>query len=884
MQNTLPLSNTEATLEAKSKVSNASDWLFGGAILLLLFASFSVGFESWKNLFPTSDRILFSTCLLAGIVIALARSNWLGERTWTKVRFARLACVLGAALICTSIQLSNPIWSALACGVIFGGWCIGQIRGDSVFHGMFLGLTLVVPFAIDGVENLGGFAWLDSFAVNTTSFIANVVGEPHAAEEKNILFGKGTADHYTSIGVWDSVVGLYGVIVFLILVFRRNLIPASVNLLLGFVVWAAVRSIAWVTISLLAQRFDTWYPWSLELELGIFFLSVVFVFCIDQFFAEVFEPIPFEDFNPETPMGSFVWNWLCGLPLLSLRIPKRNKISQRWRTLLHIAKKKPSWKTDFQWIRIESFDLIRHPINGIGSMIDVVRGWKSSRKWMRLIYHSPPVLVLTVIYLTIAFYSTKRIDYQTQFLLEESQKLCSNDLLEEATKQQQEEDFCHAIQAAKSEEEVSVPISYDTKRQVEIQSKRVLTAYPGNGMAKYRLALIYALNSETERASTEMTELVSGRFGDFPQGEAWLAKSLIIKNGAGVEIPVQKLLAYLDSARKWKKNDVRLLLFYARLLEERKEITKAIFIAQQAVSANPDLILELAKLYGRTGDKEKCLKTAAEAADHFFAKTNSESNNESDRLAVADAMLLSDRPDEAVKVLTEGLQNNPNAVDIRRKLCEIQLMFYSRSIKKEDDGTFDLDLVLLETAADTDPINPSISSAIAMLLRYGKRPSPKLISILKSQIDLRIVSVPSLLLFGEEFYARGNFEAAKKYWEAALEKEPENFQALNNLATCLIALSPSNADRAIEMVSKANSILPNNADIFDTWGEALLAAKRSQEAINKFEMAIRINPKRVETRKKLVLAYEASGMSEMIKYQEEAIRRIEALKAKQKSD
>jgi len=779
----------------------------------------------------------------------------------------------------------NPVWSALACGVVFAGWCIGRIRGDSVFQGMFLGLVMVSPFAIDGIENLGWFEWMRTFVVNMTSLVANLVGEPHAIQEWSIMFGRGTADHYETIGVWDSVLGLLGVALFIVLAFRRSMLPAAISLLLCFFVWAAVRSIGWVTIALWANQYETWYAWSFELELVLFSVGVVLVFSVDRFIATVFEPIPFENFNTESPLGAFVWNWICGLPRLTLRIPKRNKISQRWRTLLHIAKKKPSFRTDFNWIRIEFFDILIHPLHAIGSAIDAVRGWKDSRNWKRFFLHFPPILLMAFTYITVAFYATKRIDNQTQFLSEESQKLCSTDLLEAASKQEQELGFCNAIKAAVSSDEVAEPIPDATKRVVKIQCINILATYPSNVVAKYRLALIYAINKETERATTEMTELVSGKFGEFPQADAWLAKRLIILNGEGVEVQVPKLLGHLGNASKWKKTDSRLLFFYARLLEERGEHLKAGFIANKAVAVNPELFLELAKLQGRIGEKDASIKTALEAENYFFERINSESEREMDWLAVADARLLSERPEEAVKVLKEGLARKPDSKAIRRQLCKFQLLFYAQSVKKKEDGTFEVDLSLLETASDTDPKDPSISSEIAKLLPLGLKPTPKLLGVLKSQIDVGIVSVPSLLMLGEAFYSQGKFESARKYWELALEKEPENFAVLNNLATCLVVLSTENADRAIEMVDraiemvvKADSIYPNNPDILDTFGEVLLMAKRPKEAIPKLERVIRQDPNRIETRRKLLSAYEASGMPEMARIQSGLIQRAVSAK------
>ena len=131
---------------------------------------------------------------------------------------------------------------------------------------------------------------------------------------------------------------------------------------------------------------------------------------------------------------------------------------------------------------------------------------------------------------------------------------------------------------------------------------------------------------------------------------------------------------------------------------------------------------------------------------------------------------------------------------------------------------------------------------------------------------------------GDECYVQGDVTGAMKYWESALEKEPDNCTVLNNIASCLVKLSPPNIDRAIELITKADSLLPDNPDLLDTWGEIMFEANRPKEAVIKFEKAIRIDKNRIETRKKIVAAYEACGMKEMAEAQSKVILSLEQKK------
>ena len=884
MKNVETVSDSSLALESPHKDPNKLGpfvWLFDLGGIALVSTAFYVGQDAWKNWLSSPDRRLFSVCLILGILIALARSNWQGVQSKSRIWATRISFAVASILICSGVALSNPLWSGIACSVSVSAWCMGRIRGESVLQSLFVGSMLAVPFAIESMASRGDFVQLESFAVDMTSLLSETVSEPHARENQTILFRKGTADHFSCIGTWDSVVGLIGVSLFIILAFRRNLLTSICVLPLTAVVWVAVRCVAWVTISYLANRYGTWYPWSINLELGLFLSGVVLVVSLDQFFATVFKPIPVEFFNPESPLCAFIWNWLCGLPRLVFRVPKQNKISLRWRKRLHLAGKKSSFRTDLKWMRIELFDLLIHPIGAIGSVIDAVRGWRYSRSWKIFFYNLPSFLLLATLFIAIAFSASNRNEKQSQFVLEESLKLCSTESLEAACNQQLESNFCNSIGAIPILKETDSRVSESTKSQVEFQCKRILATDENNQLAKYRLGMVYALNDHVEGAIREVSEAC--KLADFPRADAWLAKAIISLKATGSATPMPDLLVHLENAQKWPAIDFRLPFYYSRLLEERGQGSKAIFIANQAVTANPDWIIELAKLYARIGDKEGLARTANRAEVYFFAKMNLENEKESDRLAVSDARLLTNRPAEAAEVLEEGLRQNPDAKNIRRQLSKIQLLNYQNSIRINENGGIDLDYTLLRKAAETDPQNPDVSVELAKLIPYSayrEKPPEDLLDILKNQIELGITSVPTLLLVGEGFYSRGKFASAQKYWEMALVKEPENFTVLNNLASCLVAISADNAERALELVVKANSILPRNADILDTWGDVLLAANRPQEAINKLEMAIRIDNSRMQTRKKLVTAFQAAGMKSMEEAQLMAIHAMEQAEAR----
>jgi len=477
----------------------------------------------------------------------------------------------------------------------------------------------------------------------------------------------------------------------------------------------------------------------------------------------------------------------------------------------------------------------------------------------------------------VGFSILNRKGSQVKSLIDESLKLCSTRTLELASERRQESEFSEAIGAvARVEFEAPLEIlSNDRKRYLELQCSRVLELEPNHQIAKYRLGLIATLNDQDERAELGMKEVSGNQFGEFPQANAWLAKSLVIKKSSGDEVAKDELMDHLDKASKWKDADFRLLLLYARLLEKQGDNKKSVEMVKQVVMVKPELILELAKLCARIGDDEGRIAAANRAEDYFAAKINFPTEKELDRQSLADARLLNYRLESAADVLQEGLRLKLGGSSTVRQLSEVQRLIYLKTITKNSDGKFESNLNFLEAMADTDPTNPNVSGEIAKLLVFKVKPTKRLLDVLKDQIARDIIDVPSLLLLGQGHFVNSNFTEAQRYWELAVAKEPDNFAALNNLASCLIAISSSHVDRALELVTKASAIAPSNADVLDTWGEVLVLANRPKEAINKFELAIRLDLGRMETRQKLVSAYKILGMMADAEQQSKVIATME---------
>jgi len=546
-----------------------------------------------------------------------------------------------------------------------------------------------------------------------------------------------------------------------------------------------------------------------------------------------------------------------------------------------------SFFSNFNWFVKEIFKVVRSPIEVLGGLLDAARGWKFSRSWRSLLLNLPAAVFIAGVYIVYGFSRFHTADGEMQRFLVESEKICSTSTLEKACDQLIEPDFCREIGLAPPEADPKSAIVTTelTKKQVELLCKRILSIEADNQTAHYRLGLIYFINGNPQAATDEMRLLAEGKNYDFPKANAWLAKSSISSGAYLDEKLLPQWTANIAKAVAWKNADVRLMQIYSRRLELAGETQKAIVVAQKAAVIQPELNLDLARLYARVGNQQGLRECAYAVEEYFGRKLNTSQEEDKDRLAIAEVWKLMGKLDLASTVLAEGLLNKPDRPLLRRELSEIQLKLYIESIAQQPDGKFRADLALLETAAETAPDNPSISVEIAKLLPMRIQSTKKLVDVLKKQIHEDTVGVQAYMFLADGHFGLGNIKEAIRNWEAALQKDSRNTTAMNNLAVALARSNPANLDRPFELLSMALSLAPSSPEVLDSLGDVLMIANRPKEAINKYELAIRQDKSRLSTRKKMVDAYKAIGMEDEALAQSKVIQSmIEAAKIEKSKD
>jgi tetratricopeptide (TPR) repeat protein len=338
----------------------------------------------------------------------------------------------------------------------------------------------------------------------------------------------------------------------------------------------------------------------------------------------------------------------------------------------------------------------------------------------------------------------------------------------------------------------------------------------------------------------------------------------------------------LEKAIEWKNLDPRLMVAYAKILEKGGDLQRAIVVTKRAASIKPEASLDLARLYARAGNADGLRESSYAVEDHFGKKLNTALEQESDRLAVAEAKRLSNKPLAAIEVLKEGLLNKDPKPKLQRELSEVYLQMYRTTIEStepkspSDKVTWKVDFDALQKVIDTDPTNPNFSLEVARLLPIDVTPTKELLDSLKKQMQTGVTTSGTYILLAEEQYKLNKVKEAIKFWEIAIKQDPTNYLAINNLALVLAKDQPNNLDRPFQMLNQAVEAQPNNPELYDSLGELYLLANRPKDAINKLEKAIKLDQNRINTREMLVKAYQAADMEDMAQVQLRVIATIQS--------
>ncbi len=436
----------------------------------------------------------------------------------------------------------------------------------------------------------------------------------------------------------------------------------------------------------------------------------------------------------------------------------------------------------------------------------------------------------------------------------------------------------------------------DSKNALQYQ-QRIVAVYEATGRRDEALKLAKSLASDNPKDPTASEVystllLQNGSKNEVSKSVDEL-KTLVGNNPSDGALHFQLARAYfglgqmdkalseaLESIQDESKNKpVRPIVLFgartlaARVYEDRGDHAKAIEQAEAVLSSNPKLpdarLIRDRALIG-TNQIEKA-QTDLEALVQEFpalndahlqlaglyvlAKQYDKANAEFDRvwksnppdtrglLGLQAVKLAQGKGSEAVAVLSDLVQKNPNVPVYREQLASFETTAGAQTVRSNPEGAKQL----FEQAADnykellkTNSKSADLWLRLGMLQRQLGQFDQALNSFDEaSKIDPKNVNVLLNQAMLQE--SVGKKSEASDTYNRILGLDPENPLALNNIAF-MDAEKGDNLDQAMTFAERAKKRVPNSPDISDTLGYVYLQKNLNSEALRIFRQVVQDNP------------------------------------------
>ncbi len=319
------------------------------------------------------------------------------------------------------------------------------------------------------------------------------------------------------------------------------------------------------------------------------------------------------------------------------------------------------------------------------------------------------------------------------------------------------------------------------------------------------------------------------------------------------------------------------------------EPKKADSAAQEALAAIPDkpeLLDAAGRAQVRAGEVNKALATYGKLA-------SLQPSSPLPYLRIADIHLSGKNTEEAVKNLRKALEIRPNLFEAQRKLVQILLgdgkTMDAIAVAREVEGQRPKEAVGYILEGDIHASEKRWSDAAAAY-RNGIRQAPA--SELAIKLHKALLSagntaeaekaatswlkdhpkdVAFRLYSGDLATARKDYPAAAQYYRAAVDLQPENALALNNLAW---VSGEMKSPKALEYAERANRLAPNQPAFMDTLAMLLAEQGDSAGATALLLKALEIAPQAAAVRLNLARVLIRAGRKDEARVELETLAKL----------
>jgi tetratricopeptide (TPR) repeat protein len=399
------------------------------------------------------------------------------------------------------------------------------------------------------------------------------------------------------------------------------------------------------------------------------------------------------------------------------------------------------------------------------------------------------------------------------------------------------------------------------KAEIEIRSGKagdavntlqaVLKNDPDNAIAHYQQGLAFDQLGNTNRAEKEWRDAVRLR-PDLVEAHRALAGVAIHRSDpGGLAQEADQIIALEPGAP-----DGYLLRAVAEI--DRKQYSTADDYIRRSLEKEPNN----PAAYVQLGNLRMAQNQHAEAQKAYQQALDQDPNSTDALGGVLNVDLVQKQPERAIAAAKTQLARYPNNAGFH-------IMLGALLEDKKDLAGAEQEF---KQASDLDRKNSEATVKLGAVQNERGNPDQALQTYLDGS-KTNPKEIRFYLLAGGIYESKHDWERAKQQYQKALDIQPENPLASNNLAYVMLQQG-GNVDIAFRMAQTARRQLPDNPNSADTLGWAFYHKHVYTSAINLFKEAVKKEPGNALFNYHLGLAYAKSGQAGLAKQQLDRVVKI----------
>ncbi len=349
----------------------------------------------------------------------------------------------------------------------------------------------------------------------------------------------------------------------------------------------------------------------------------------------------------------------------------------------------------------------------------------------------------------------------------------------------------------------------------------VVTARPGNWVARFNLGRAFFAKGEYEQARQQFDKCVDLNPGYLPARYAQTQVAIVTGN-------FDAALHDSDDILKVKPDSIQGRVMKAASLQRLNRYDDARKLLNDVLDKNPKQVESLLEI----GVLDLNQKKTKDALEHFRRAYEAQPQNIRGLLGESRALLMDGQAEKSVDLVRQAAQKTPS-FQLQRELGNAQMA------ARQFDASIATYQGLLNSTTDMR-LKGDLWSRIGESYRY-KGDFPKSIEFMeqatKALPDNAAIATNLALLYE----AGQDLPKARTYYERALKIDQNNPLALNNLAY-LITETNGDLNEAMRLATEAKQKLPSFLEVDDTIGWIYLKKNIPNSAIDQFKRLVAEQP------------------------------------------